>query len=107
MSPQAIKTLCAAFLVIAVLVMGYLSKGEAQEEADWLVSYCTDAAIWAAEEARGVPLSERTGQPDYKDIAEEQCPGMKPAAPAIQPHYSAPAQLAMPETVPVHQLVQF
>lgn len=107
MNPQAKKSLCLGFLISAVLVMSYLSKGEAQDEAEWLTRYCTDAAIWAAEEARAVPLEERTGQPDYKGIAEEQCPGMKPAAPAIAPHYSTPAQLAMPETVPVHQLVQF
>tara|TARA_R100001039_G_scaffold28064_2_gene19435 strand:+ start:2219 stop:2536 length:318 start_codon:yes stop_codon:yes gene_type:complete len=83
MSKQATKLLWAAFLFVALLVMGQLSKSEAQEEDEWLTAYCTDAAIWAAEEARGVPLSERTGQPDYKGIAEEQCPGMRPAAPAV------------------------
>ena len=82
MSKQATKLLWAAGLFIALLAMGQLSKGEAQEEAAWLNAYCTDAAIWAAEEARGVPLALRTGQPDFKGIAEEQCPGMRPAAPA-------------------------
>lgn len=82
MSNQATKFLWAAFLFVALVVMGQLSKGEAQEEAAWLKAYCTDAAIWAAEEDRGVPLSQRTGQPDHKGIAEEHCPGMKPAAPA-------------------------
>ncbi|CAH1044524.1 hypothetical protein [Halomonas sp. TD01] len=86
MSKQATKLLWAAFLFVALVVMGQLSKGEAQEQADWLISYCTDAAVWQAEEARGVPLSERTGQPDYRGIAEEQCPGMRPAGPA-QPAY--------------------
>lgn len=93
MSKQATKLLWAAFLFVALIVMGQLSKSEAQEEADWLISYCTDAAIWAAEEARGVPLNQRTGQPDYKGIAEESCPGMRPAAPAL------------PQTA--YQLVQF
>lgn len=83
MSKQATKLLCAAFLFVALLAMGQLSKGEAQEEAEWLTAYCTDAAVWAAEEARGVPLNQRTGQPDYKGIAEESCPGMRPAAPAL------------------------
>lgn len=105
MSKQATKFLWAAFLFVALLAMGQLSKGEAQEQADWLISYCTDAAIWAAEEARGVPLSERTGQPDYKGIAEESCPGMRPALPALDDY--APAQYAIPSTVPVNQLVQF
>lgn len=79
MSKQATKLLWAAFLFVALLVMGQLSKGEAQEQADWLTTYCTDAAVWAAEEARGVPLELRTGQPDYKGIAEESCPGMRGA----------------------------
>ncbi len=83
MSEQATKLLWAAFLFVALLAMGQLSKGEAQEEAEWLTAYCTDAAIWAAEEARGVPLNRRTGQPDYRGIAEEHCPGMKPAVPAL------------------------
>ncbi|MDC8443730.1 hypothetical protein JJO83_13665 [Halomonas aquamarina] len=83
MSEQATKLLWAAFLFVALIVMGQLSKGEAQEQADWLTAYCTEAAIWAAEEARGVPLNQRTGQPDYRGIAEEHCPGMRPAAPAV------------------------
>lgn len=107
MSKQATKLLWAAFLFVALLVMGQLSKGEAQEQADWLISYCTDAAVWQAEEARGVPLNQRTGQPNYRGIAAEQCPGMRPARPAIDDDYRAPARLAMPDTAPVQQLVQF
>ncbi len=80
MSKQATNAAWAAFLFVALIVMGQLSKGEAQEQADWLTAYCTEAAIWAAEEARGVPLNQRTGQPDYRGIAEEHCPGMRPAA---------------------------
>tara|TARA_R110000850_G_scaffold213963_3_gene339935 strand:- start:854 stop:1135 length:282 start_codon:yes stop_codon:yes gene_type:complete len=83
MSTQATKFVWAGALVIALLVMGQLSKGEAHEQADWLTTYCTDAAVWAAEEARGVPLELRIGQPDYKGIAEESCPGMRPAGPAL------------------------
>lgn len=83
MSTQATKFLWAAALFIALLVMGQLDKGEAQEQADWLTAYCTDAAVWAAEEARGVPINQRIGQPDYKGIAEDNCPGMRPAGPAL------------------------
>ena len=83
MSTQATKFLWAAALLIALLVMGQLSKGEAQEQDDWLTAYCTDAAVWAAEEARGVPINQRIGQPDYKGIAEDNCPGMRPAGPAL------------------------
>ncbi len=105
MSTKTQRALLAGAAVAIVLALGQLSKSEAKQEAEWLTSYCTDAAIWAAEEARGVPLSERTGQPDYKGIAEEQCPGMKPALPALDDY--APAQYAMPRTVPVQQIVQF
>lgn len=107
MSSQATKAVWAAFMILAVTALGQLSQSEAEEQSDWLVSYCTDAAIWAAEEARGVPLEKRTGQPDYKGIAEEHCPGMRPAAPALDTDATSPAQLAMPDTVPFQQLVQF
>lgn len=107
MSIQTSKTLWAGVLFAAVLVMGQLSKGEAQDQQEWLTSYCTDAAVWAAEEARGVPLNRRTGQPDYRNIAAEQCPGMRPARPAIDDDYRAPARLAMPDTAPIQQYVQF
>lgn len=105
MSTQATKLLWVAFLFVALLVMGQLSKSEAQEEAKWLNAYCTDAAIWAAEEARGVPLNQRTGQPDYRGIAEELCPGMRPAAPAVnrQGFLDSSTDYAQP---PV-QIVQF
>jgi hypothetical protein len=79
MSKQATKLLWAAFLFVGLLVMGQLSKSEAQDETEWLNAYCTDAAVWAAEEVRGVPLNQRTGQPDYRGIAEEHCPGMRQA----------------------------
>ncbi|MBT2788081.1 MULTISPECIES: hypothetical protein [unclassified Halomonas] len=107
MSCQATKAVWAAFMILAVTVLGQLSQSEAEEQSDWLVSYCTDVAIWAAEEARGVPLEQRTGQPDYKGIAEESCPGMRPAAPSLNTGGNSPAQLAMPDTVPFQQLVQF
>ena len=105
MNKQATKFLWAAFLFVALLVMGQLSKSEAQEEAEWLTAYCTDAAIWAAEEARGVPLNQRTGQPDYKGIAEESCHGMRPAAPAVsrQGFLDSSTDYAQPPA----QIVQF
>lgn len=106
MSTKIQRALLAGVAVAAVLALGQLSKGEAIEQEDWLVDYCTDAAVWAAEEARGVPISDRTGQPDYKGIAAGSCPGMRPAGPAL-PEDVSPARLAMPETVPFNQFVQF
>ncbi|PKG49640.1 hypothetical protein [Halomonas sp. MES3-P3E] len=106
MSTKTQRALLAGAAITAVLVLGQLSQGEAKEQDDWLTTYCTDAAVWQAEEARGVPLELRTGQPDYKGIAENSCPGMRPAGPALPSDYS-PARLAMPETVPFNQFVQF
>jgi hypothetical protein len=111
MSTKTQRAMLAAAAVVAVLALGQLSKGEAIEQEDWLTAYCTDAAVWAAEEARGVPLELRTGQPDYKGIAEESCPSMRPAGPALpnqqESFVSSPARLAMPDTVPFKHFVQF
>lgn len=44
--------------------------------------YCDDVALWQAEVKRGIPLNRRAGQPDYRDIADEQCPArLRPDAP--------------------------
>lgn len=79
MKSKAFGFTLLSFIVVAIIVLGQLSKSEAQEQSDWLIVYCNDAATWAAEEERNVPLNERTGQPDYKGIAEDHCPGMRPA----------------------------
>ncbi|WP_252109087.1 MULTISPECIES: hypothetical protein [unclassified Halomonas] len=94
--------------IVAALVLGQLSQDDAERRQDWLTSYCTDAAVWQAEEARGVPLNQRTGAPDYRGIAAESCPGMRPAGPALAADRQAPARFTVPETAgrPV-QMVQF
>ncbi|MCC5904127.1 MAG: hypothetical protein JJT87_19620 [Halomonas sp.] len=107
MSNEAVKALWVAIMLVSVTVLGQLSQREEEEQSDWLISYCTDSAVWAAEEARGIPLEQRTGQPDYRGIAEASCPGMRPAAPLLDLDHRSPTQLAMPDTVPFQQLVQF
>ena len=62
MSNQAAKALWVAIMLVSIAVLGQLSQREAEEQSEWLVSYCTDAAIWAAEEARGVPLEQQLVQ---------------------------------------------
>lgn len=42
--------------------------------------YCEGAITWAEEAARGVPPEQRIGQPDYRGIADEHCPGYRAAA---------------------------
>ncbi|WP_413614791.1 hypothetical protein MRB56_12845 [Halomonas cupida] len=41
--------------------------------------YCSEVGIWRAEAARGIPVVERTGHPDYNGIADQQCMGIRPA----------------------------
>ncbi|SDO28725.1 hypothetical protein SAMN04487957_10556 [Halomonas shengliensis] len=72
-----ITSIAAAAGIIAAL--GALNAHDRDLEAAAMERYCEDAATWAAEEARGVPVSHRTGQPDYRGIAAEQCPGLRPA----------------------------
>lgn len=83
--------------------IGWVTRMDEQVANVSLQHYCEDAAIWAAEEARGVPLEERVGQPDHRSIAAEQCPGMRPA----QPAYQVASPSAFPATQPQRQLVQF
>lgn len=77
--------LIPAMVTGGLLALGALSlvdgHDRALEEAS-LERYCEDAAVWAYEDAQGVPVNQRTGQPDYRGIAAEQCPGMRPAGPA-------------------------
>lgn len=109
MSIQTSKTLWASGLFAAVIAMGQLSKSDAQEQQQSLMAYCEGVVIWEVEKRRGIPLANRAGHLDWNDRINvaEQCPGMRPAGPAIDDDYRAPARLAMPETVPIQQIVQF
>ncbi len=73
----------AAALVALAQVSGWLAATDRQVERASLKAYCTGVATWSAEAARGVPLNRRTGHPDYDERAAEDCPGMRPAGPAI------------------------
>lgn len=108
MTTRTQRTLLGGTALAALLALGQITQHDAERQRSWLVAYCTDAAVWQAEEARGVPLNQRTGAPDYRGIAAESCPGMRPAGPALDDERQAPARIAMPDTAgaPV-QLVQF
>ena len=86
MSPSTLLTRTLAILTVAALIaaIGWVTRFDEQVASASLEQYCEDAAIWAAEDARGVPFNQRTGQPDYRGIAAEQCPGMQPAGPAYR-----------------------
>ncbi|NIC05224.1 hypothetical protein [Billgrantia bachuensis] len=97
---RSVLILLVAFLLVA---MTWVTRMDEHVASASLEQYCEDAAIWAAEEARGVPLNERAGQPDWENKAAEQCPGMRPALPA----YQVASPSVFPATQPQRQLVQF
>lgn len=86
MSPRTLLTKTLAILAVAGLIAAtlWVTRMDALIASASLEQYCEDAALWAAEEARGVPINERAGQPDWENKAAEQCPGMRPALPAYQ-----------------------
>lgn len=71
LSAAAFALLAAAFLLSANL--GATDKERLHR------TYCNEVAVWTAEEARGIDPLRRTGHPDYRGIAAEHCPGMRPA----------------------------
>lgn len=77
---KAAQIIALAALIAALVWAGHTERDVEQVSRE---QYCADAALWAAEEARGVPLNRRNGQPDYKGIAADQCPGMRPAGQAL------------------------
>lgn len=80
----------ALALIVGLVVMTQIQTSDAEVRAERLETYCEGVAIWKAEGARGIPKERRAGQPDYRDIAEDSCPGLRPAAPATD----QPRQLA-------------
>ncbi|WFM72918.1 hypothetical protein [Halomonas sp. CKK8] len=85
------RALLRALLILVVAAagagivhaLGWMAATDRQVERASLEAYCTSVAVWSAEESRGVPLDRRTGHPDYDERAAEDCPGMRPAGPAI------------------------
>lgn len=64
-----------------ILIAAYAWAGNAdyKEEELELERYCERVAQFEAQAARGVPIDQRQGHRDHKGIAEDECPGMKPA----------------------------
>lgn len=84
MSQQKTNTkgaLALAGIIAAMAALGAVSKSDAEVREETQATYCEGVAIWQAAGARGIPKAQRLGQPDYKNIAAEQCPGLRPAAP--------------------------
>jgi len=73
------KTLSAIALMALGLSMVLAANLGAADKESLHQTYCAEVAVWAAEEARGVEPTRRTGHPDYRGIAAESCPGLRPA----------------------------
>lgn len=73
------KTLIAIGLIVMGLGMVLAANLGAADKDSLYRTYCAEVAVWAAEEARGIPPEQRTGIPDYRGIAEDHCPGLRPA----------------------------
>ncbi len=73
------KTLSAIALIALGLTMVLAANLGAADKESLHRTYCAEVAVWAAEEARGIPPERRTGIPDYRGIAEDACPGMRRA----------------------------
>nr|WP_300312841.1 hypothetical protein [Halomonas sp.] len=65
----SVLLLLSAFLVV-------LHQDRAMEAAIE-IQYCSEVSIWRAEADRGIPAIDRTGHPDYRGIADRQCPGIR------------------------------
>lgn len=73
------RTLSVAALVVIIGSMALAANLDAADEKHLHRTYCTEVAVWQAEEARGIDPLKRTGHPDYRGIAAESCPGLRPA----------------------------
>lgn len=73
------KTLIAIGLIVMGLGMILAANLGAADKESLHQTYCAEVAVWQAEEARGVKPTRRVGHPDYRGIAAESCPGLRPA----------------------------
>ncbi|WP_237673494.1 hypothetical protein [Vreelandella profundi] len=85
MSQQHTNAKWAIGLVAIVATMGLLAEGEAEDQQRDVLVYCEGVVVFEVEKLRGVPLDQRVGHRDWDDSIDvaEQCPGMRPAAPAL------------------------
>lgn len=89
MTPRQLLITAAKILAVGALLAGLVHAGSWMAATDQQVSraslqaYCQGVVTWEVEASRGVAPEHRTGHPDYEERAAEDCPGMRPALPAI------------------------
>lgn len=79
-SRKKIAIVTVGFLgFVGLAVAGHFDEGNRAAVNAVHERYCGGVAVWKAEEARGIPEVERTGHDDWRGIAEDYCPGLRPA----------------------------
>ncbi|UTA78998.1 hypothetical protein J4377_13655 [Halomonas sp. XH26] len=73
------RTLSVAALVVIIGSMVLAANLGAADKESLHRTYCAEVAVWQAEESRGIDPLDRTGHPDFRGIAAESCPGLRPA----------------------------
>lgn len=80
----ALQTLAvAAAGALLIHALGWASATDRQVSRASLEAYCQGVITWQVEASRGIAAEQRTGHPDWRGTAAEDCPGIRPALPAI------------------------
>ena len=66
-------------VAVALTIMALLGNADAKEAERIEMRYCESVAKWKAQAARGVDPLHRSGHPDFKNVAADACPGLRPA----------------------------
>ena len=76
MNRKTVITLTAIASFVGLAVAGAM---DAPEPVETHKRYCQGVAVWEADAARGIGPYDRAGHPDWREIAADVCPGMRPA----------------------------
>ncbi|MEG3078525.1 hypothetical protein R3F64_01475 [Halomonas sp. 5021] len=73
------KTLSVIAILGLVTAMAWAGNADYEATQREHLRYCERVAQYEAEVARGVPTEKLNGHSDFKNVAEEHCPGLRPA----------------------------
>lgn len=84
MTPRSTLILALQILAVAALLalVAWASRHDAEVEQASLQNYCELVAMWQYDASLGIEPFQRNGQPDYRGIAAEHCPGLRLATEA-------------------------
>lgn len=73
------RTFAAGALVAIVIAMALAGRLDADEQQRIEMRYCENVVTWRVQASQGIDPLRRHGHPDYKQIAAQSCPGLRPA----------------------------